>query len=93
NSKANKKMKISDHLTEISKPENKEVLKNHLEDIEFEEKRMSITDFIILLINNKVEASSLYQLTGMEDNNQVSLLDISVMILHDLMADYLTIKN
>lgn len=90
NNKAGKKAKFSEYLNDLAKAENQDVLKDHLSSIEFSEKRISITDFIGLLIHGKVEASSLKQYTGIDDTSQVSLLDISVMILHDLMADYLT---
>lgn len=93
NSKANKKTKISELLVEIAKPENSAVLRNHLQNFEFKEKRISITNFIVLLIYNQVEVSSLTQFTGIDESNQVSLLDLSVMILHDLMAVHLTTNN
>lgn len=90
NNKAGKKMKFSDFLNEIAKEENKRVLVNHLSKIEHQKKRTSITNFIILLIHDQVAPSSFKDYTGVEETNQVSLLDITVMILHDLMAKYLT---
>jgi len=90
NSKAGKKAKFSEHLAEIAKGENQEILKNHLTKVQHQDKRISVTDFITLLVYGEAVPSSFKHYTGIDDTNQVSLLDISVMILHDLMGDYLT---
>lgn len=89
NHKADEKMNFSALLEEISKDLNKACLKEYFEDIEVVNKRITITDFIALLIHGKADASSLKQYTGIESNEQVSLTDIAVVILHDLMAKYL----
>lgn len=90
NIKAGKKMKFVDLLNEIAKEENANVLKNHLGKIPHEQKRTSITNFVILLVNGEVTSDLFKKYTGIEDANQVSLLDIAVVILHDLMAIYLS---
>lgn len=93
NNKADEKITFSELLEQISKIDNTTVLKYYLEDIDLADKRISITDFLSLLINGKVQASSLKQYTGIDENEQVSLTDIAVMILHDLMAEYLVPKS
>ncbi|MCT1531318.1 hypothetical protein M3B46_09950 [Sphingobacterium daejeonense] len=93
NGKANEKMQFSEVLEEISKDANKNILKEYFKDIDAVSKRISITDFIKLVTHGKVQASSLKQYTGIEDNEEVSLTDIAVMILHDLMAEYLIPKS
>ena len=93
NNKAGEKMQFSELLEELSKDENKSILKEYFEDKEEFNKRISITDFIALLIHGKVGASSLKLYTGIEDKEKVSYTDISVMILHDLMAEYLIPKS
>lgn len=90
NGKANDKIQFSEVLEDISKDANKNILKEYFKDIEAVNKRISIIDFIRLLAYGKVEPSLLKQYTGIKDNEQVSLTDISVMILHDLMAEDLT---
>ncbi|MFC0320727.1 GTPase-associated system all-helical protein GASH [Olivibacter oleidegradans] len=93
NGKANEKIQFSEVLEEISKDANKNILKEYFKDIDVVSKRISITDFIKLVTHGKVQASSLKQYTGIEDNEEVSLTDIAVMILHDLMAEYLIPKS
>jgi len=93
NSEASKKVKFSELLDEISKDSNRAVLSDYFKDVEPWIERISITDFIGLLAHGKVEPSTLKQYTGIESNEQVSLADIAVMILHDLMAEYLISKS
>ena len=93
NSKAGEKMKFSELLGELSKDANKALLKEYFDDKDAIVKRISFTDFIALIIYEKVEPSSLKQYTGIEGKEQVSLTDIAVMILHDLMAEYLITKS
>lgn len=93
NNKAGKKMQFSEMLEELSKDSNKAALKEYFEDIDAVKKRISITDFIALLTHGKAEPSSLKQYTGIESTEEVSLTDIAVMILHDLMAVHLIPKS
>ena len=93
NNKAGSKIKFSELLKELSTDTNKAILKEYFEDFDVISERMPITDFIALLVHEKVEPSSLKQYTGIEDKEQVSLTDISVFILHDLMAEYLIPKS
>jgi hypothetical protein len=93
NNNANEKIEFSKVLEEISKDANKNILKKYFEDIDVVNKRISITDFITLLIYEKAKPSLLKQYTGIENNEEVSLTDIAVMILHDLMAEYLIPKS
>lgn len=93
NSEANKKMPFFELLQELSKDSNKAILKGYFENIDTVSKRISITDFIALIAHGKCDFSSLKQYTGIESNEEVSLTDIAVMILHDLMAEYLIPKS
>lgn len=93
NSEANKKISFSELLNKLSEDGNKAILKQYFEDIDQESKRISITDFVVLLIQGKVPAALLKQYTGIEDDEQTSLTDFSVMILHNLMAEYLIPKS
>lgn len=93
NDKAGEKIPFSKLLDQLSKAENTAILKNYFEDMELVNKRISITDFITLLINGKVQASSLKQYTGIDEKEQISLTDFSVILLHDLMAEYLIPKS
>ena len=92
NDKAHEKIEFSKLLEQLSKDENTAILKEYFGDKEVINKRISITDFIKLLIHGKVTVQSLKQYTGIEGKEQISLTDFSVAILHDLMAEYLIPK-
>jgi hypothetical protein len=93
NSKADAKMKIAELLNELSKDANKTILIKYFEEKDLVNKRMSFSDFIALLVYGKVKPSSLKQYTGIDSKEQASLTDIAVMILHDLMTEYLIQKS
>lgn len=93
NSNANERIEFSEILEDVYKEANKNILNKYFEDIDAINKRISITDFIVLLTHGKVEPTSLKQFTGIDSNERVSLADIAVMVLHDLMAKYLIPKS
>ncbi len=93
NDKANEKTKFSKLLEEMFKDDGKNNMKEYFKDIDVPNKRISITDFLTLLTHGKVEPSSLKSYTGIDSNEEVSLADIAVMILHDLMSEYLIPKS
>jgi hypothetical protein len=93
NHKAEEKMQFSALLVELTSELNKACLNEYFEDIDVVNKRITITDFITLLIQGKSDASSLKQYTGIDSKEQVSFTDIAVMLLHDLMAEYLIPKS
>lgn len=93
NNKADDKLKLSDLLTELSKDVNIAILKGYFSEIEIINKRISITDFITLLLHGKAKVSTLKKYTGIDGKEKVSLNDIAVMILHDFMATYLIPKS
>lgn len=92
NSKADEKIQFSELLNELSDENNTAILKWYFEEKNILKKRISITNFIILLIQGKVQSSLLTQYTGIEENAKISYTDIAVMILHDLMAESLIPK-
>ncbi|GAB3719445.1 hypothetical protein GCM10027592_62990 [Spirosoma flavus] len=51
--------------------------------------RISITDFVYHLANDKVKVNDFYSRTGIDLNRKTSLAYFTVSILHDLMAVYL----
>ncbi len=93
NEKADEKMSFSILLEQLSEDENKTALKEYFEDNEALSKRISITDFMVLLIHGKAEVTSLKQYTGIDSSEQTSLTDFCVFILHDLMVEYLIPKS
>lgn len=93
NKNADEKMTFSEYFTHLEKTENTDLLKDYFKNEDTEIKRISITDFINLVISGSAKVSMLKQYTGIEDKEEVSLSDISVMILHDLMAEHLIPKS
>lgn len=93
NKDADVKMKFSEYLNQLKMTENTTLFKDYFEDVDAEIRRITITDFIILVIRGKVEVSKLKQYTGIEDKAEVSLVGIAVMILHNLMAGHLIPKS
>lgn len=90
---ADKKRQFSFFLDELSEEVNQAILKNYFEETIAIYKRIPITNFIALLIYGKAAQSSLKQFTGLDEKEEISLTDIAVMILHDLMAGHLIPKS
>lgn len=88
NSTSSKKLTFGDFLKEISKEENKLTLREYLK-IGKTAGRMPITDFFALLVNDQVNSNMIKKHTGVDETETVSLMDISVIVLHDLLTSYL----
>ena len=85
-------MKFSEYLKNIKTGENNEILKNYFEDNGIPKGRICITDYISLFLNSETPITSIKSHTGIEESDLVSLSDIAVMILHDLMTEHLIQK-
>jgi len=92
NEKKDDLIKFTDYLTAISEHTLKSILKNYFTTLNEIEGRVSITDFIALLINDRVKTTDLFSKTGIKENEQISLSDLSVAILHDLLTKRLISK-
>jgi hypothetical protein len=92
NNTADKKITFGELFQQITKVNNKELLKDYFEDNDLVEGRISITDFIALVIHDKADISSFKQRTGIGEKEMVALTDIAVFILHDMMTFYLISK-
>lgn len=89
NDKQDKSIKFSDYLTEISKTENKSVLKSYFGNLIEREGRISITGFIALLVNDRISISNFKERTGIDANEQITFGELSVVVLHDFLTQRL----
>lgn len=81
--------KFSEYLNEISKDNLKPILKSCLTSIIEGDGRISITDFFSLLVNDKIKAKDFKTRTGIEASEKVTLSELSVIVLHDLLTQRL----
>lgn len=89
NEKKDDLIKFTDYLTTISENTLKLILKNYFTTLNEIEGRISITDFIALLLNDRMKITDLFSKTGIKEDEQISLSDLSVAILHDLLTQRL----
>lgn len=89
NNSANTPMSFAQIIDELTKDDNKQKLREYFDDVEKVEKRITVYHFLSLLIHEKVQATSLKQFTGIDLTEQIGLTDLAVILLHDLMAEYL----
>jgi len=81
--------KFSDYFTEISKEENKSILKSCFDSPFENEGRISITSFITLLVNDRITIKDFTTRTGIEDSEEITLTELAVIVLHDLLTQRL----
>ncbi|RZJ71738.1 GTPase-associated system all-helical protein GASH [Flavobacterium sp.] len=89
---ADEKMTFKELLKSLDIKDNKSQLAHHLDDAEPSENRISITNYLRLVVHGKATTKMLKQYTGIDESETISLNDIAVMLLHDLMAEYLTTR-
>jgi hypothetical protein len=88
NDKSDETTKFSDILSAIETSPNKLLLQNCFNEIEMKEKkRISVTDFIYLLVKGEVETKNILKHTGISPEKNVTPCDLSVMVLHDLLSN------
>lgn len=89
NEKKDDLIKFTDYLIAISENTLKSILKNYFTTLNEIEGRISITDFIALLLHDRVKLTDLFSKTGIKEDEKISLSDLSVAILHDLLTQRL----
>lgn len=87
--KEDSEVKFSEFLSQISSESIKIILKPYFNDHTDREGRISITEFIALLINDRIELKDFKKRTGIEDTEVITLTDLSVVTLHDLLIQRL----
>lgn len=90
NDKKNITIKFKDFLSKISDDSLKSTLKPYFTVLkEDDESRISISDFIALLVNDRLTTKDFERKTGVRDKEEITLGELSVFILHDLLTQRL----
>lgn len=89
NEKKDDKVKFIEFLNAISQDEPKEAAKPFFTELTNEEGRISITDFIALLVNDRISIKDFQNRTGIKEKDESSISEIAVAILHDLLTQRL----
>ncbi|MDR1504576.1 MAG: hypothetical protein LBT43_19180 [Prevotella sp.] len=87
NDKSDEAIKFSEVLSVIENSSNKVLLNGCFNGKKIENRRMTITDFIYLLVKGEVKTKDLLKYTGIDPKKTVTLCDLSVMVLHDLLSN------
>ncbi len=77
---------FGDFIKDISQKSLKEKLKGFFLELNEEKGRISITDFIGLLLNDRVTVNELQNRTGIKEKDVSSLGELAVTMLHDLLT-------
>ena len=89
NDKKDDSITFSAYLSEIVKEGNKTVLKSYFENSDKANGRISITDFISLLINDRIKINNFKERTGIDATAKITFGELSVVVLHDLLTQRL----
>ncbi|MCO6360654.1 GTPase-associated system all-helical protein GASH [Roseivirga pacifica] len=90
--KKSEKIKFKDFFDSLTKDSTKSEVTNLLPEINETEGRIGVTDFIILFLNDKVKLKDFTERTGIKQDDEVSIEDLSVAIFHDLLTTRLSSK-
>lgn len=88
NNAASEERTFAEYFKEIGQENNKALLKEYFDEND-KAGRITITDFISLLVHGKADISSFKLRTGIDENSKVSLNNVAVIVLHDLLTQYL----
>lgn len=78
-------IKFSDYISQISQTDIKAVLRPCFEEVPETDGRIGLTDFIALLVNDRVTVKEFQDRTGIDSKALINYGDLSVIILHDLL--------
>ncbi len=92
NEKKGEKIKFKDFFNSLTKDSTKSEVTNLLPEINDSDGRISVTDFIILFLNEKAKLKDFTERTGIKQDDEVSSEDLSVTIFHDLLTKRLSSK-
>lgn len=92
NEKKGEKMKFKDFFNSLTKDSTKSQITNLLPDLNESDERICITDFIVLLLNDKAKLKDFTERTGIKLDDEISIEDLSVAIFHDLLTKRLSSK-
>lgn len=86
NDRKDEAIKFADCLKAISENTLKETLKPYFTEVNEEEGRISITDFIALLVNDRLSIKDFQARTGIKEEEEITPGELAVVILHDLLS-------
>ena len=92
NNKQDFSIKFAAYLSEALKEDKKQILKSCFDNLNELEGRISITDFISLLVNDKVNIKDFKARTGIDENEEITLGELSVVVLHDLLIQRIIVE-
>ena len=90
NEKKSETLKFKDFFTSLSKDSSKSDLTEFLSELNESEGRISVTDFIVLFLTDKVKLKEFSEKTGIKEEDEISIEDLSVAIFHDLLTKRLS---
>jgi hypothetical protein len=90
--KKGEKIKFKDFFNSLTKDSTISEITNLLPEINESEGRISVTDFIVLFLNNKAKLKEFTERTGIKEDDVISIEDLSVAIFHDLLTKRLSSK-
>lgn len=90
--KKGEKIKFKDFFSSLTKDSTKSQVTNLLSEVNESKGRISITDFIVLLLQDKAQLRDFTKRTGIKLDDEVSIEDLSVTVFHDLLTKRLSSK-
>ena len=85
-------MKFKDFFNSLSAYPSKSEITILLPELNETDGRICLTDFIILFLDGKVAIEDLPERTGIKEDYEISIEDLSVAIFHDLLTKRLSSK-
>jgi len=92
NEKKGEKMKFKDFFNSLAKDSTKSEIIDLLPEFNESEGRICVTNFIILFFHGEVTLKELSVRTGIKEEDEISIEDLSVAIFHDLLIKRLSSK-
>jgi hypothetical protein len=89
NKESDNKVTFADLFKVLLTATNKKFLKEYFTETN-NSGRVDVTDFLSLAVHDKVEVSAFKERTGIDINAEVSLGQLSVIVMHDLFVHYLS---
>lgn len=89
NNKQDEAISFSEYLAEISKEDRKNILMTYFEIVPEKEGRISVTDFISLVVNDRINVSNFKQRTGIDPAEHITFGELAVVVLHDVLTERL----
>ncbi|MDP9080960.1 MAG: hypothetical protein M3O71_26380 [Bacteroidota bacterium] len=92
NEKKDEPIKFSEYFAALSDSTLKSVIKPYFTSSDPQDGRISLTDFIEMYVNDKIALGDLKSKTGVGENEETTLSEIAVAVLHDLLVKRLITK-